>query len=108
MVANCDHLERLTFSKSQPYAFTEFGAIMAATILKNPGALKMRFFVVRAFIPVREQLAANATTFPRLAEIDKTLLKHDRSLRLMWQKIQPLLAPPTAPPKPRIRFHREA
>jgi hypothetical protein len=90
------------------YAFTENSAIMAATILNSPEAVKMSVFVGRAFIQIREQLAANAATFPRLAEIDKTLLKHDKSLRLMWQKIQPLLAPPTAPPKPRIRFHREA
>lgn len=30
LVANCDHLSRLKFAKSMPYAFTEHGAIMAA------------------------------------------------------------------------------
>lgn len=108
VVANCDHLARLKFSKSRPYAFTEHGAIMAATILSSPEAVKMSVFVVRAFIQMREQLVANAPIFKRLAEIDKTLLEHDKALGLIWQKIQPLLAPPPALPKPRIGFHREA
>ena len=108
VVANCDHLARLKFSKSRPYAFTEHGAIMAATILNSPEAVKMSVFVVRAFIQMREQLVANAAIFKRLAEIDKTLLEHDKALGLIWQKIQPLLAPPPALPKPRIGFHRDS
>ncbi|MFC1889448.1 ORF6N domain-containing protein [Thermodesulfobacteriota bacterium] len=32
VVANCDHLSKLKFSKSLPYAFTEHGAIMAASV----------------------------------------------------------------------------
>lgn len=36
VVANCDHLARLKYSPHLPYAFTEHGAIMAATILNTP------------------------------------------------------------------------
>ncbi len=107
VVANCDHLKRLKFSKSLPYGFTEHGAIMAATILNSPEAVKMSVFLVRAFIRMREQLAANAEFFKRLAEIDKTLLEHDEALNILWRRIQPLLFTPPAPPKPRIGFHRE-
>jgi hypothetical protein len=32
VVANCDHLKNLKFSRTRPYAFTEHGAIMAANI----------------------------------------------------------------------------
>jgi len=39
VITNCDHLRRLKFSKSLPFAFTEHGAIMAATVLNNPQAL---------------------------------------------------------------------
>ena len=34
VIANCDHLSNLKFSKALPYAFTEHGAIMAASVLK--------------------------------------------------------------------------
>jgi hypothetical protein len=104
VVANCDHLTRLKFSKTLPYAFTEHGAIMAATVLNSPEAVKMSVFVVRAFVRMREHLAANAAILQRLAEIDKTLLEHDHALGVIWQQIQPLLQPPPEPPKRRIGF----
>ncbi len=86
----------------RPWAFTEHGAIMAATILNSPEAVAMSVFVVRAFLQMREQLAANAAILKRLAEIDKILLEHDSALRAIWTKLQPLLAPPE-PPKRRIK-----
>ena len=104
VVANCDHLARLKFSPQLPYAFTEHGAIMAATVLNSPEAVAMSVYVVRAFIQMREQIAANAEVLKRLAEIDKTLLKHDKSLQIIWAQLQPLLQPPPDPPKPRIGF----
>ena len=107
VVTNCDHLARLKFSKSLPYAFTEHGAIMAASVLNSPEAIKMSVFVVRAFVQMREQLAANTAILKRLAEIDKTLLEQDRSLGVIWRQIQPLLTPPPAQPKRRIGFHNE-
>jgi hypothetical protein len=94
--------------KYPPHAFTEHGAIMAATILNSPEAVAMSVFVVRAFMQMREQLAANAALLKRLAEIDKTLLQHDSALRTIWTKLQPLLAPPPEPLKRRIGFNRDA
>jgi len=94
----------------RPMAFTEHGAIMAATILNSPEAVAMSLFVVRAFMQMREQLAANAAILKRLAEIDKTLLEHNSALRTVWTKLQPLLAPPPAPPEPpkrKIGFNRD-
>lgn len=91
----------------RPMAFTENGAIMAATILNSPEAVAMSVFVVRAFMQMREQLAANAAILKRLAEIDKTLLEQDSALRTIWTKLQPLLAPPPEPPKRRIGFDRD-
>lgn len=91
----------------RPFAFTEHGAIMAANVLNSPDAVKMSVYVVRAFMQMREQLAANAAILKRLAEIDKTLLAHDQSLRIIWQKLQPLLLPPPDPPKRRIGFKQD-
>lgn len=79
---------------------------MAASVLSSPQAVAMSVFVVRAFVQMREQFAANAAILKRLAEIDKSLLEHDQSLRVIWHKLQPLLAPPPDPPRRRIGFHR--
>ena len=91
----------------RPTAFTEHGAIMAATVLNSPEAVAMSVFVVRAFMQMRGQLAANAAILKRLAEIDKTLLEHDSALRAIWTKLQPLLAPPPEPPRRRIGFNAD-
>ena len=88
-----------------PYAFTEHGAMMAAMVLSSAEAKAMSIYVIRAFVQMRAQIAANADIFKRLAEMDRTLLSHDDALRAIWQKLQPLLAPPPAKPKPRIGFH---
>jgi len=104
VVTNCDHLARLKFSPVLPRAFTEHGAIMAATVLNSPQAVAMSVYVVRAFIRMREQLTANAAILKRLAEIDKTLLRHDVSLRDIYHKLLPLLQPPPDSPKRRIGF----
>ena len=53
VVANCDHLENLKYSRSLPYAFTEHGAIMAASVLNSPRAIEVSVFIVRAFIKLR-------------------------------------------------------
>ena len=88
-----------------PFAFTEHGALMAATILNSPRAVAMSLYVIRAFVKMREDLAANAAILKRLAEIDKTLLIHDAGLRDIYQILRPLLEPPPVPSKPAIGFH---
>ena len=88
-----------------PIAFTEHGALMAANVLNSPRAVAMSVYVIRAFVKMREDVAANAAILRRLAEIDKTLLVHDVTLREILQKLRPLLEPSPQPPKPEIGFH---
>jgi len=97
-------LRKLKFSK-QVRAFTEHGALMASSLLNSPRAVAMSVYVIRAFVKMREDLAANAAILKRLAEIDKTLLIHDAALREIYQKLRPLLEPSPEPAKPEIGFH---
>ena len=94
-------------SKYLPLAFTEHGAIMAATVLNSPQAVAMSVYVVRAFVQMREQIAANSAILKRLAEIDRKLLDHDDALLTIWERLQPLLAPPVPERKRRIGFKQE-
>ena len=84
--------------RHMPFAFTEHGAIMAATVLNSPRAVQMSVFVVRAFIKMREQLLNRTEMEKRLAEIEKGLLSHDAALRDLYARIRPLLLPPPEPP----------
>jgi hypothetical protein len=86
-----------------PYAFTEHGAIMAATILNSPRAVEMSVYVVRAFVQLRELLSSNKELARRLdqleARIEKKLATHDEAIAAMLSAIRQLMAPP--PPKRR-------
>jgi hypothetical protein len=93
--------------QSLPWVFTEHGALMSATILNSDRAVAMSVYVIRSFVEMREQLMANTAILKRLAEIDKSLLQHDRALRDIYQKLLPLLQPPPDTPKRRIGFHQE-
>ncbi|MCS6326619.1 MAG: ORF6N domain-containing protein [Nitrospira sp.] len=88
-----------------PWAFTEHGAVMAANILRSERAVQMSIFVVRAFVRLREHVAANQAILKRLAEIDRTLLEHDSALLDVYEKLLPLLQPPPDDPKRQIGFH---
>ncbi|MBI4000975.1 MAG: ORF6N domain-containing protein [Nitrospira defluvii] len=88
----------------RPWAFTEHGAVMAANILRSDRAIQMSVFVVRAFVRLREHIAANQAILKRLAEIDRSLLQHDSALLDLYEKLLPLLQPLPDPPKRRIGF----
>jgi hypothetical protein len=107
VITNCDHLARLKFAKSLPFAFTEHGAIMVATVLNSKQAVTMSVYVVRAFIQMREQLVANTEILRRLAQIDQALLQHNAGLRDIYQKLRPLLQPAPDPPRRRIGFGQD-
>ena len=77
---------------------------MAANILHSERAVQMSVFVVRAFVRLREHIAANQAILKRLAEIDRTLLQHDSALLDLYEKLLPLLQPPPDLPKRRIGF----
>jgi len=94
--------------RKMPWVFTEHGALMAANILRSERAVDMSIFVVRAFMRLREQIAANHAVLKRLAEIDKTLLQHDGALHDLYRKLLPLLQPPPDPSsKRRLGFQKE-
>src|ERR1017187_1277880 len=83
--------------RHRPYAFTEHGALQAASVVNSPEAVQMSLYVIRAFVKMREELTANVTILKRLAEIDKTLLQHDSALRDVYGQLLPLLQPPPEP-----------
>jgi ORF6N domain len=85
--------------KFLPYAFTEHGAIMAATILNSRRAVEMSIYVVRAFVQLRELLGSNkelARRFAQLeARLDKKLAAHDKSIAAILSAIRQLMSPST-------------
>jgi hypothetical protein len=90
-----------------PYAFTEHGAIMAATILNSEQAVQMSVFVVRAFVRLREMLGKNRKLAGKITELERRLDTHDSTIQDLIDAIKELMTPPDLPRK-RIGFQLPA
>jgi hypothetical protein len=111
VVANCDHLSKLKFSKALPYAFTEHGAIQAANVLASNQAVEMGIYLVRAFVHLRQAAGIHADLAKQLADLqDKTeslSAQHDSfshttrtQLKQMFDALRQLMVPPDPPKRP--------
>jgi len=76
-----------------PYAFTEHGAIMAATVLNSKRAIEMSVFVVRAFARMREMLVKNRQLAAKINELDRRLETHDTAIQDLIDAIKELMIP---------------
>jgi ORF6N domain len=110
VIANCDHLGKLKFSKSLPYAFTEHGAIQAANVLASPQAVEMGIFTVRAFVKLREIAITHTDLAKRLSELEEKtqdlVQSHDsfsRSTRTQLRQVFEALRELTTTPTPAQR-----
>lgn len=104
VVANCDHLSKLKFSKSLPYVFTEHGAIMAASVLNTPRAIEVSVFIVRAFVKLRRMISEHKELARKIGQLEKRLADHDQQILALVQAIKQLMSPKLPPKKRRIGF----
>ena len=85
-----------------PYAFTEHGAIMAATVLNSPQTVQMSLFVVRAFVKMRDALTGHRDLTRKLEELEK---KYGAQFRVVFDAVRQLMNPPGPRQRKRIGFH---
>lgn len=101
-------LKRGRHTKYRPYAFTEHGAIMAASVLNSKQAVAVSIFVVRAFVKLRQILSAHKELSDKLAQLEKKLQTHDKQIMGLFQAIKVLMTPPEPKKKKPIGYHTEA
>src|SRR5437868_6872488 len=90
--------------RTLPIAFTEHGAIMLASVLNSEIAVQASIRVVRAFVRLREMVAANAQLAAKLEELERRLDSHDEAIVDLFAALNRLLEPPEKP-KREIGFH---
>lgn len=87
-----------------PFAFTEHGAIMAATVLNSPRAVQMSVFVVRAFIRMRAALANTQELAQKLAALEKEIKTrldiHESAIVDTLRRLMDIIDPPALPEPP--------
>lgn len=74
-----------------PFAFTEHGVGMLASVLKSETAAKMNIEIVRAFIAMRKMYNQYADLLDQFDEIRLRLDPHDSQLNGIYQAIENLL-----------------
>jgi hypothetical protein len=93
--------------RTVPYAFTEHGAFMAASVLNSPRAVEMSVFVVRAFVRLRDTLASHKALAAKFAELEQRLETHDKTIGEIIDAIRALVTPPERPAR-KIGFRLDA
>lgn len=91
-------------SKYLPLAFTEHGAIMAATLLNSPRATAISVHVVRAFVELRGMLASNQALANKVNTLERKVSVHERNIAELADSMAQLLHTPAEPPKRSIGF----
>jgi uncharacterized protein (UPF0147 family) len=71
VVANCDHLEALKYSNVLPFAFTEHGAIMLASVLNSETAVKASIAIIDAFLKLQKTLENHQEIWRKLDQMEK-------------------------------------
>ena len=94
-------------TKFLPYAFTEHGAIMAASVLNSPQAVAVSVYVVRAFVKMREMVGNQRLLVRRLDQIERKVHKHDKQILAIIEAIRQLMEPPPEKKRKPIGFASE-
>ncbi|MGQ0712088.1 MAG: ORF6N domain-containing protein [Rhodoferax sp.] len=83
-------------SKYLPLAFTEHGAIMAATLLNSPRATALSVYVVRGFVELRGLLASNQALAGKVQTLERKVSVHERNIAELVDSMASLMAAPAA------------
>jgi hypothetical protein len=96
---------------SPPYAFTEHGAVMLASVLNSPVAVEASMQVVRAFVRLRQLILTSDKLRRKLARIENKLQDHDQHFAVVFDAIRQLMAEDEDddddPSRPRIGYEAE-
>jgi len=93
--------------KYLPYAFTEQGVAMLSSVLNSKRAIQVNIAIMRAFVKLRQILSTHKELVYKLNELERKTERHDHEIKVIFDAIRQLMAPPEEEKKPRIGFHKE-
>lgn len=80
--------------KKPPFAFTEHGAVMLATILSSPVAVEASIQIVRAFSKMRMVLAMHKDLAQRVKKIESAIRQHDQNFDVVSDLLSEIMRDP--------------
>lgn len=91
------HLNKVKYSPNLPFAFTEHGAVMLASVLNSERANEVNVQIVRIFARMREMLLTHKDILLKLEQLERKSVQHDSDIKLIFKYLKELLSPPAEP-----------
>lgn len=88
-----------------PWAFTEHGAVMLASVLNSEIAVEASVRIVRVFLRLRDLMQANKDLALKFHELEGRMDKQDANIARLFEAIRQLLQPPPAKGDREMGFH---
>lgn len=73
-----------------PFVFTEHGVLMLSSVLSSEKAIQVNIEIVRVFNKIRRIIVEGTETDRKIAEIQKRLKNHDKSIELVFTYVDEL------------------
>ena len=86
--------DKIKHSHVLPYAFTEHGVTMLASVLRSERAIKMSIVIVKTFVKLREIMSAHKEIAYKLKELQSKIEGHDTDIRDIFEAIRQLMGLP--------------
>ena len=93
VVTKCDHLKTLKYSPVLPYVFTEYGAVMLASVLNSDRAIEVNVQIVRIFTRMREMLMTNQEILLKLEQLERQTLQNTEDIQVVFDQLKQFLIP---------------
>lgn len=103
LVTNWHRLATLKHTNSMPYAFTEHGVAMLASLLKGERAVQISIYIINTFIKLRELLLDHKELALKVNLLEQKTGKHDSSIKAIIEALQKLIQQP-APKRAAIGY----
>ena len=88
VVTICDHLSKLKFSKTNPYAFTEQGVAMLSAVLRSETAVMVSVRTIDAFVEMRKVIMRDGSIIKRIDSLEQSQVEADRKFEKIFSVIE--------------------
>ncbi len=106
LVTICHRFKTMKHSSAMPYAFTEHGVAMLASVLKSERAVKISINIIKTFVKLREILSTHKELAHKLKKLERKFENHDEEIHVIFEAIRQLMEPPETK-KRKIGFKRK-
>jgi len=86
----CDHLGKLRFSRTNPYAFAEEGVAQLSAVLNSERAIKVNIQIIRMFTRMRSFVLSNKDILSKLDDTERQYHDHDKKIEAIFNYLKKL------------------